>query len=251
MARSYDLFASMLPEIRALPQCRSLLKEDLLTDRFLLHRETYRGGALEIYYAPLEYVNEEAKVVLIGVSPGWKQMETAYRTARYCLEAGQPAEEVLRHVSADAGVMGPARANLVMMLDGIGLHEALDIRSCSQLFRDRAGLALTTFAVKYPVFVRGRDYPGHSPDVLEHPVLKKCLFNGLSEGLRAARDALLVPLGKSAARALQRLACEGYIGRERCLPGFPHPSGANGIRVRQYDLRREELARGIRGWFGK
>jgi hypothetical protein len=178
-------------------------------------------------------------------------METAYRTARYCLEAGQPAEEVLRHVSADAGVMGPARANLVMMLDGIGLHEALDIRSCSQLFRDRAGLALTTFAVKYPVFVRGRDYPGHSPDVLEHPVLKKCLFNGLSEGLRAARDALLVPLGKSAARALQRLACEGYIGRERCLPGFPHPSGANGIRVRQYDLRREELARGIRGWFGK
>ena len=54
-------------------------------------------------------------------------------------------------------------------------------------------------------------------------------------------DALIVPLGNAVSAALEYLADRGDVSAERCLFGFPHPSGANGGRVRDFTARQQEL----------
>jgi hypothetical protein len=63
------------------------------------------------------------------------------------------------------------RANLVAMLDGIGLHRALELPSGAALFADRHDLAATTSAICHAVFLDGRNYSG-SPLVDRHPLLR-------------------------------------------------------------------------------
>lgn len=53
-------------------------KSDLLQPHFQLFSE----AGLEVYYAPFHYLNEVARVVLLGLTPGWTQMEAAFRAAR-------------------------------------------------------------------------------------------------------------------------------------------------------------------------
>jgi hypothetical protein len=41
------------------------------------------------------------------------------------------------------------------------------------------------------------------------------------------------------------------VDSDRCLFGFPHPSGANGHRKKHFEERKEELSERVKGWFGK
>ncbi len=63
-----------------------------------------------------------------------------------------------------------------------------------------------------------------------------------------APAALVVPLGKAAGEAVAFLAVEGLVDPARCLLGFPHPSGANGWRARQYAAMRPILTSEITRW---
>ena len=71
-------FAQFAARIAALPDRERLTRDDLLVPDLLLHRE----GRLAIYYAPFDYINPLAKVVLVGISPGFRQMEIALRESR-------------------------------------------------------------------------------------------------------------------------------------------------------------------------
>ena len=75
-------------------------------------------------------------------------------------------------------------------------------------------------------------------------------FVRASLGPRVAMTAaaLVVPLGKAAQDAVMLLTNDGMLDPERCLMGFPHPSGANGWRVRQYTARRETLHEEVARW---
>jgi hypothetical protein len=64
-----ELFSRFAPRIEELPNRDLLTKNDLLVSTFLLLKE----NRIEIYYAPFDFVNESAKIVLIGITPGWKQ----------------------------------------------------------------------------------------------------------------------------------------------------------------------------------
>src|SRR5690349_383104 len=81
---NYGLFSKYAPLIAALPGRSPLLKSDLLTATFQLEHHP----ALDIYYVPFELVNAQAQVMLVGITPGWTQMEVAYRVARDGLREG-------------------------------------------------------------------------------------------------------------------------------------------------------------------
>ena len=71
-------------------------KSDILTDNFLLHRESN----LEMYYAPHnEYINKDARVFIIGICPGWTQTQIAYKTANNGLKNNLPFEEYKNSVN--------------------------------------------------------------------------------------------------------------------------------------------------------
>lgn len=50
----------------------SINKDTIKSDIFLL--ESNEKKKINIYYAPFEYVNNTAKVVIIGITPGYFQL---------------------------------------------------------------------------------------------------------------------------------------------------------------------------------
>jgi hypothetical protein len=225
--------------IQALPNRERLEKTDLLVPEFRLHHD----GQLDVYYAPFDYVNETAKVMLLGITPGWTQMEIAYRNARQDLLDGLATSEVCRRAKKQASFAGSMRKNITAMLDDLGLPSLLGIPSSASLFSEHRGLLHTSSAIRYPVFVHGRNYTGHSPRMLDTPVLRWFLDNVLAEELRQVPQAVIIPLGRSVSTVLEYLADKRRIERDRCLVGFPHPSGANGHRVREFEEYRGRLAK--------
>jgi hypothetical protein len=232
--------------IKALPDKNPLDREDLCSEMFLLHREL----DLSVYYAPFDYINPNARIALVGITPGWQQMEFAFRVTRNGLHNGLNPLEAMMQAKRLASFAGPMRRNLVEMLDGIGLPEALGVSSSSALFEDRQDLVHTTSAIRYPVFVGGRNYSGHKPTLMRSPALITYVRTLLAEELEMLPAALIVPLGEAAKSAIDDLVDRHIIDSRRYLRGLPHPSWENtSHRVKQFPVRRDSLLLQVRNWF--
>ena len=75
-----------------------------------------------INYAPFEHIQHGAKVVIVGITPGEQQARNALLEARRQLIAGASQAMALSKAKVFASFSGPMRANLVAMLDHVGLH---------------------------------------------------------------------------------------------------------------------------------
>lgn len=53
---------------------------------------------MEIYYAPFQYINERAKVVIVGITPGLHQMKKSYTTVINAKGHIHDDEEILHEV---------------------------------------------------------------------------------------------------------------------------------------------------------
>lgn len=217
--------------------------EDLLINRFRL----YADEILAFYYAPLGGVQDSARVILLGITPGWSQMRAAFMAARQALREGEDEWTALRRVKQVAAFRGPMRRNLIAMFDDLGVADVLEIGSTAQLFDSHHHLVHTTSVLKYPVFVNGQNYTGHRPKIHAHGELVRLARTTLTPQLTALPHALVVPLGRAVESALELLDDAGQLGH-RWLRGFPHPSGANGHRLRQFRERRETLRERVQEW---
>ncbi|MCJ8012905.1 hypothetical protein MUG84_14300 [Paenibacillus sp. KQZ6P-2] len=233
------------PAILSLPQSGEWTKRDLLTNAFRLASE----DRLAMYYAPHnEWINFDARVVIIGITPGWTQMKIAVRTAQAGLMAGLPEEEILRCAKREARFAGSMRRHLISMLDCLGLPKRLNIRSSRDLFGEHTQLLHTTSLLKYPVFVGERNYTGANPEIGASPLLSGQALSSMKE-LGQFPDAILIPLGKAVERVLIQMAEQGHIEQTRILWGFPHPSGANGHRQRQFEENEKRMRSMIHRFF--
>ncbi len=230
-----QLFTRFSGVIRALPE--SAVSD--LDPRLLIEE----AGALQIYYAPFDYINENARVVLVGLTPGLTQMSNAIREARCQLLKNATAEGTLRAAKKTASFSGAMRPNLIALLDSIGLHDWLGVRTCSDLFSGDSQLVQTTSVLRYPVFVNGMNYSGN-PDPLGHPFLKRYILNYFAQEAQQLSKAVFVPLGDKAARVLHFLSSSGSIDSDRIFNGLPHPSGANAERIAYFlgQKSRERLS---------
>ena len=240
--RSFDEFREA---IASLPMSDSISRGFLEASPFVLGSD----GNLSVVYAPFDHVNTEAEVMLVGVTPGWTQMHTSFVEARAGIAEGMDTDSILRRVKRVAAFSGSLRTNLVSMLDGIGIAAALEIGSSSNLFTaDGESLLHSTSAVRYPVFKDGKNYTGSTPPITDAPLLVPYL-DVLAAETEAVRTAIIVPLGKAVEAVLMHLIRQDEIDRDRCLFGFPHPSGANAHRVTQYDANRTQLSATAAAWF--
>lgn len=236
-------FAARWEVIRDLPD--DLTEETVQRPELLLDRD----GRVAMYYVPFDLVRPEARVHIVGVTPGRRQMFLALRAAQAAIREGCSAEEILRRADRAGAFAGRMRTNLVSMLDGIGLNAALGIDSCASLFDEHDHLVDSNSLFCYAVFVDGGNYNGYSPRIHRVPLLREYLDRVFAEVVRMTGRSLLIPLGKVPTQALERLAGQGKVDLERCLLHFPHPSPANGWRERLYDRHRAEMAAKVRRWF--
>ncbi len=185
---------------------------------------------LKIAYAPFDHVARKARLVIVGITPGRVQTLNALSAAQNALESGSSIREALAVAKLTGSFSGPLRANLVAMLDAIGVAEHLGVQTTAEIFRPGSQDVHFTSALRYPVFVNGKNYNG-TPDMLKTPILSRMVETYLSEEARMLPDALWLPLGPQPEAALVRLARQGLLDRKKILGGLPHPSGANAERV--------------------
>ncbi|MCV3765145.1 hypothetical protein [Rhizobium sp. TRM95796] len=198
-------------------------------------------GPITTSYAPFETINEKAKVVICGITPGRRQATDALLEARRQLLRGADVASAARAAKATASFAGSMRANITAMLDYLGLHEKLGIQSSAGLFGSSAHLVHYTSAIRYPTFVGAKDYGGSSPPMTSSPLLKSFITSSLVEEAIALPNALWIPLGGKVEEAIQLLVGKGLIRPERVLTGMPHASGANAERI-AYFLERKQRA---------
>jgi len=246
-AARQNLVIQFLPALATLPANRQLTRDDLLGAQLLLHQE----GPLEIYYAPFDYVNADAKVVLIGITPGWQQIEIAYRAAQQGLADGNTPQQICQRAKVSASFAGAMRRNLIAMLDEVGLPTVLQVPTSSVLFDSHRALIHTTAAIRYPVLVEGKNYSGHNPALLETAILRRFVLDVLAVELQLTSNALIIGLGTCVSDVLRLLISQGLIKAESCLLDFPHPSGANRHRSKQFGQLQRVLAKSVQQWFSE
>ena len=97
-----------------------LQDDDLPRPEFLLWENP--RTRLSCYYAPFEYLNSEAKLILVGITPGGTQMNRALNAARTALGSGTPIATAVRHVKREGSFSGTMRPNIVAMLNKLGYN---------------------------------------------------------------------------------------------------------------------------------
>lgn len=225
----------------------SVTPQSIKSEPFLLEKDEKKH--LEIYYAPFEYVNERAKVVIIGITPGLNQMEKSYSTVLNAKNLEVSDETILSQVKNNSSFEGTMRKNLVQMLDELKLHEYLNITSTMELFSSESHLVHTTSVISYPVFFKGKNYSGSTPNMLTTEILKKYLTEHFTYELTQLDQPLLIPLGAKVSKVLENLVGKKMIDSKLILNGFPHPSGANGSRKKTFEANKEQMKEMLRNHF--
>ncbi len=242
-AGGFGRFAEFRAHIAALRP--PIADSEALRREFLVDRE----GPLEIYYAPMEFVRAAAKVAIVGITPGKQTMKIALETAAAGLHANEPEEAFLDRVKSRASFSG-MRTQLVSWLDELDLHTHLGLASSAELWSARGEhLLQPTSSIRYPVLKSGANYSGSGPTIVQSPMLRGYVERVLSQELGQLPEALIVPLGKRVDEGLSWLAARGVVDSRRILCGFPHPSGANGHRHRQWAENADTLRRQTARWF--
>jgi hypothetical protein len=230
------LFERFAPAIRALDLPRIATPADI-PDAFLLARE----GRYSSYYLPFESVNRAARVVVVGISPGFAQWKIAMGEAQRQLAAGASVDQTLRAARRTGAFSGAIRPNFVALLDAIGVQRWLGIASCASLFAEDAGLVHIGAILRHSVFVDGKNYSG-TPAMHKQAFLRDEVLRYFAHEAKALPDALFIPMGASVSEGLDWLAAQGVIRPDRILHGLPHPSGANAERVAYFLGRKERAA---------
>jgi hypothetical protein len=214
-----------------------------IPSEFILHRD----GAITVVWAPCDHINCEARIAIIGLTPGWQQAKIVYKSAQKALKDGRSYSDACERAKGQAAFAGTMRRNLVLMLDEIGVAQFLGIDSTVNLFGSPHPDLHTTSALRYPVFHNDKNYKGHAPDPLKNDYLRTMTETLLIEELMALSPALIVPLGKAANKCVQHALsiCQADIF---LLDNFPHPSGANAHRVRQFNDQKKTLTKMVNTW---
>lgn len=218
-------------------QVKSFEAADLLPSTLLLGS----SAELSTYYAPFEYINHSARVVIVGITPGMTQAVLALEAAKQVLVSGGNVEAAKLAAKATASFGGPMRKNLIRLLDFIGLPDVLGIASSSSLFDDSGrGLVHYTSVVRNPTFKAGKLYNG-SPAVMSNAFLRQQVKSGFFEEVKQlSPDAIYIPLGKAPTEVMKHCVALDMVRSEQVLSGLPHPSGANAERIAYFTLQKNK-----------
>ncbi len=234
-----EMLERFIPALRRLSRPIRLTSE--VADTLTIEQE----GPLRVVWAPFGFMRNGARVVLVGITPGRLQAERALSAFADAFAEGLGLEEAVERLKKTASFGGPLRANLVAMLDSIGLQEVLGLTTSADLFRNAGQNVHFTSVLHYPVFVNDANYSG-TPDFLRIKMLRRWVNATLAEDTRRLPDSLWIPLRPKPAKALRYLADQGLIDPLKILDGMPHPSGANAERIAFFLGRKPRAALSVK-----
>lgn len=183
-----------------------------------------RHGDYSAFYAPFDWVNASADIVIVGVTPGVQQATEALKTLRRMLLSGGSSEEAARLTKESASFKGGMRSLGARLMDHFALNELFGLDSTADLFGAARERAHYTSALRYPVLKGFKNYAGDSR-LMQRPFLRQMVDEYLAEELAGFPDAWIVPFGPTALLAVDALAHRGVVNQARVLGGILHPGG--------------------------
>ena len=213
--------------IQQIKLIETINQKNIKDKKFLLEKEKN----IEIYYAPFDYINSKAKIVIVGITPGLQQMLQSYEV----INQGKSLKEV-KDLSSFKGSM---RTGLIKYLDELKINDILKIKSCESLFNKNSRYLHTTSLVKYPVFDKGKNYSG--ANILKKKILLDFIEKNFLEELKTLKKSIIIPLGNTVSSTIEYLNNKYNLKLACFLKGFPHPSGANARKNIQFKENKRNM----------
>ena len=213
--------------IQQIKLLETINQKNIKDKKFLLEKEKN----IEIYYAPFDYINSKAKIVIVGITPGLQQMLQSYEV----INQGKSLKEV-KDLSSFKGSM---RTGLIKYLDELKINDILKIKSCESLFNKNSKYLHTTSLVKYPVFDKGKNYSG--ANILKKKILLDFIEKNFLEELKTLKKSIIIPLGNTVSSTIEYLNNKYDLKLACFLKGFPHPSGANARKNIQFKENKRNM----------
>lgn len=181
------------------------------------------------------YVNHEAKVVIVGITPGNSQIKGT--------REGMPPCEIKR-IYAFAGKM---RSNLIHMLDYIGVNKLLSIDTCKTLWEQDFDKVEMTSLLKEATYIMNKN--GHEEmfndisKITKSEELTDMLNEGFIKDCSNYNNAqLFIACGSKVYDVLLSLKQQNVISAP--IIGIAHPSESNKGRMNCYLGRKEPKDKG-------
>ena len=213
--------------IQQIKLLETINQKNIKDKKFLLEKEKN----IEIYYAPFDYINTKAKIVIVGITPGLQQMLQSYEV----INQGKSLKEV-KDLSSFKGSM---RTGLIKYLDELKINRILKIKSCESLFNKNSKYLHTTSLVKYPVFDKGKNYSG--ANILKKKILLDFIEKNFLKELKTLKKSIIIPLGNTVSSTIEYLNNKYKLKLSCFLKGFPHPSGANARKNIQFKENKRNM----------
>ena len=213
--------------IKKIKRLKKIDTSSIVNKEFLIKKD----GNIEIYYAPFDYINTKAKIVIVGITPGLQQMLQSYEV----INQGKSLKEV-KDLSSFKGSM---RTGLIKYLDELKINDILKIKSCESLFNKNSRYLHTTSLVKYPVFGKGKNYSG--ANILKKKILLDFIEKNFLEELKTLKKSIIIPLGNTVSSTIEYLNNKYNLKLACFLKGFPHPSGANARKNIQFKENKKNM----------
>ena len=220
---------NLIQEIKLL---KTVNQKNIKDKKFLLKKEKN----IEIYYAPFDYINSKAKIMIVGITPGLQQMIQSFEA----INNGRSLKEV-KDLSSFKGSM---RTTLIKYLDALKINKKLRIKSCESLFNINSRYLHSTSLIKYPVFDKGKNYSGSS--LLKKKILLSFLETHFVKELKKLDKTIIIPLGNSVSSTIDYLNDKFNLKLKCFLKGFPHPSGLNVRKDFQFKENKIRMMKLIR-----
>lgn len=228
----------LYPSERSFSAFRDVIQQwspntDFPSDDFLLKRSSPTEDAWFEYYIPFDYVEQKAKIIILGITPGTTQWTNAVRVAHEGLLKGWSDEAILKETKQFGAFSGSMRPWLVKMLDIVGVNRIAGVSSCAQLFDPNDKHAHHTSCFCHPIFDgHHKGYAGASmqPKI---PLFQESFLSGFLKEAQAIPNAYIIPLG-SAGKITEYAVKKGWIEEDRFIRGLPHASQANLGRVQYF-----------------
>jgi hypothetical protein len=213
--------------LKKIKSLKKISKSNIVSGKFLIAKK----DNIKIYYAPFDYINPKAKIMIAGITPGLQQMLQSYEV----INQGKSLKKV-KDLSSFKGSM---RTGLIKYLDELEVNKKLKIKSCESLFNKNSKYLHTTSLVKYPVFDKGKNYSG--ANILKKKILIEFIEKNFLKELKTLKKAIIIPLGNTVSSTIEYLNNKYDLKLACFLKGFPHPSGANARKNIQFKENKRNM----------
>jgi hypothetical protein len=213
--------------LKKIKSFKKISKSNIVSGKFLIAKK----DNIKIYYAPFDYINPKAKIMIVGITPGLQQMLQSYEVINQ--------EKSIKEVKDLSSFKGSMRTTLIKYLDELEVNKKLKIKSCESLFNKDSKYLHTTSLVKYPVFDKGKNYSG--VNILKKKILMEFIEKNFLKELKILKKAIIIPLGNTVSSTIEYLNNKYDLKLACFLKGFPHPSGANARKNIQFKENKRNM----------